>query len=242
MMSELNTTSPFESLREDMRRVRHFRHLEDGDLDRILSVGQVRHFAPEEAIFYEGEKSAGLFVLLGGRVHLYKLGQEGQESILSVIEPVIMFNEVPAIDERHNAVTAVAAESTIVWWTDSTQFRQILLDFPMLAFGLLQVLATRNRLLVGQFEDLSFRSVLGRTAKLLLDLSEHGEKPIDRYRHPNRELAARISTVPEAFSRSLSLFHKKGYIVATRGQLLISEPEKLARCAQIGPGLTGLPR
>ena len=78
-----------------------------------------------------------------------------------------------------------------------------------MGLGLLNVLATRNRLLMEHYEDLSFRSVVGRTSKLLLDLSRDGQVDIDRQAHPNVELAARVAAGPEAFSRSLSMLRKK---------------------------------
>ena len=55
---------------------------------------------------------AGMFVLLAGQVHLRKLGPQGQESILAVIEPVIMFNEVAVLDGGPNLTTAVAAQDS----------------------------------------------------------------------------------------------------------------------------------
>ena len=46
-------------------------------------------------------------------------------------------------------------------------------------------------------------AVVARTAKLLLDLSDYGRRPIDRRACSISEMAARISTVPEAISRSM---------------------------------------
>lgn len=231
-----NTLPPvsFTDLRESLRRVRHFQHLDDTDLDHILSVGQVMRMDAGKVIFTEGDPSSGLFVLLKGRVHLVKLSRDGQESILAVVEPVIMFNEVAALDEGPNPITAVAVEVSVFWWTDGNNFRRLLLEYPTMALGMLRVLATRNRLLVDHYEDLSFRTVPGRAAKLLLDLSENGRKAVDRIQYPNRDLAARISTVPEAFSRALGEFRREGCIRTNRRQLIILEPEKLEWYAQLG--------
>lgn len=235
MMDERMPAATLAELREGLRRVRHFQHLGDEDLDRILTAGHIRRLEAGKIIFAEGDPSGGLFVLLKGRVHLVKLSQDGQESIMAAVEPVIMFNEVPALDEGPNAITALAVEESLVWWTDSHNFRLLLLEYPTMALGMLRVLATRNRLLVDHYEDLSFRTVPARAAKLLLDLSDNGQKPIDRVLYPNTELAARISTVPEAFSRSLSIFRKDGCLRTTRKHLIIVTPEKLEWYAQLGP-------
>jgi CRP/FNR family transcriptional regulator len=178
-----------------------------------------------------------MFVLLTGQVHLCKLGPQGQESILAVIEPVIMFNEVAVLDGGPNPATAIAIQDCITWNVSCTAFRDLMRRYPQVGLGLLPVLAARNRFLISQYEDLSFRSVLARTAKLLLDLSQYGRQTIQRREHTIYEMAARIATVPEAVSRSLKTFKKDGCIVSTRASITVRQPEALARAAQIGPQL-----
>ncbi|MBM3122461.1 MAG: Crp/Fnr family transcriptional regulator [Chloroflexi bacterium] len=210
-------------------RVQHFRGLSESDLRGIIGRGRLRQVPAGGVLFEEGEPSAGLFVLLGGRVHLGKVGPAGQQVILTTLEPVIMFNEVAGLDRGTNPVTAVAADPSRVWQVDGDNLQAILLAYPRLGLGLLQVLARRNRSLLSHVEDLSFRSVAGRAARLLLDLSRDGEQPIDRRRHPNSEMAARIVTAPEALSRSLQAFRREGAISTTRATIHVREASRLRR-------------
>ena len=155
-----------------LQRVEHFKRLPEVDVRAIVTAGRVRRFAAGETLFAEGAPCAGMFVLLTGQVHLRKLGPQGQESILAVIEPVIMFNEVAVLDGGANLTTAVAAQDCTVWQIGCDRFQALLARYPMIGLGLLRVLARRNRFLVSQVEDLSFRTVQARAAKLLLDLSD----------------------------------------------------------------------
>ncbi len=226
-----------QTLTQRLSTVRHFRNLPHADLVSIVSSGQVRHFHRRDTIFVEGEPSAGLCVLFTGLVHLCKLGPQGEVTIMGVVEPVIMFNEVAALDGGPNPVTAVAVDDTTLWQISTERFNLLLRRYPQVGLGLLPILARRNRFLIAQVEDLSFRSVLARAAKLLLDLSHQGEQPVNRKDHSNNELAQRIATVPEAFSRSLNVFKQRGYISTSRQTLLVTDPEHLAQIAQIGPML-----
>jgi CRP/FNR family transcriptional regulator len=223
-----------ERLARSLGSVRHFQNLPAPDLEAIVSAGRVRRVPEGTAIFHEGGATAGLYVLLAGRVHLYKTGPQGQQVILAVVRPVIMFNEVAALDGGPNPVTAVTVEDSTVWHVSAEALHDLLLRYPQISRGMASMLATRNRFLVAQVEDLSFRTVLARTAKLLLDISDFGRVPIDRHTHPNVELAARIATVPEAFSRSLNVFRKNGCIETTRDAIAVAEPEMLAEAAEIG--------
>ena len=223
---------PF-NLVESLGRVEHFKRLPEADRAAIVRAGQSRAFPPGAIIYREGEAGAGMFVLFSGHVHLLKLGPQGQQSIVAEIEPVIMFNEVTVLDGGANLTTALAVQECVTWNINHANFRALLQHYPIIGLGLLRVLATRTRNLMAQYEDLSFRSVLARTAKLLLDLSARGAQPIQRKEHPNADLAARISTVPEALSRSLQVFRKNGDITCTRATIIVNQPATLEKFAQV---------
>jgi CRP/FNR family cyclic AMP-dependent transcriptional regulator len=154
---------------------------------------------------------------------------------MATLEPMAMFNEVPVLDAGLNPATAVTGADSIIWHSSLTHLSALLQRYPHIALGLLPILASRNRWLVSQYEDLSFRSVRARTAKLLLELSENGRVTIDRRQHPIHELATRTATVPEAISRSLGDLSRYGYIKCTRAVIRIDDRAELARLAQLNP-------
>jgi hypothetical protein len=125
-----NIIHPMDELRqmaERLRQVQHFKHFSATDLTAIVSLGQVRHFRIGETIFQEGEPCSGMYVLLRGQVHLRKMGPQGQTNIVSIIEPVIMFNEVAVLDGGANPLSAEAVEDCRAWQISYDSF-QILLQ------------------------------------------------------------------------------------------------------------------
>jgi CRP/FNR family transcriptional regulator len=225
------------NLVQQLGNVAHFRGLAESAREAIVTAGQVKRFAAAEVIFAEGEPCAGMFVLLAGQVHLCKVGLQGQENIMAVIKPVIMFNEVAVLDGGSNPVTASAIQACVTWNIGCAAFHELMRRYPQVGLGLLPVLAARNRALISRCEDLSFRSVLARAAKLLLDLSRYGQQAIDRREHSIYEMAARVATTPEAISRSLKTFKQSGHILSNRASITVCQPEALAHTAQIGPRL-----
>ena len=221
-----------------LSKVRHFRILPPTAIYEIVTSGNVQTFAAGSIIFHEGWEGAGLFVLFRGRVHLCKTSYQGQESIISVIEPVIMFNEVAALDGGVNPFTAIAEQKSIAWCIPHQRFLSLIEKYPVLGLSLLNVLAKRNRRLIAKYEDLISRPVKARTAKIILDLSSYGSHPVDRVSHSNQFIAARISTVPEAVSRSIKSLRESGVIECTRTQIFVNCPEKLAELAQIDLSLS----
>lgn len=146
-----------------------------------------------------------------------------------------MFNEVSALDGAPNPSTVISLENSVTWNITSADLEKLVIQYPLIGLGVARVLAQRNRRLVRQFQDLSFRTVLARSARILIDLSQNGRVNIDRRRHPNHQLAAQIATVPEAFSRSLRVFRTNGDIFTTDQFIEVLRPAKLLEIAQVGP-------
>jgi len=218
---------------ERLSKVSHFKTLPPSAIHQIVSAGRIFRYSAGSTIFLEGGMCAGLFVLLSGQVHLCKLGIQGQESILSVIRPVIMFNEVAVLDEGPNPVTAVAILNSLTWRIRHDEFHTLMKKYPILGTSLLRVLAKRSRELMANYEDVFSRPVQARTAKVLLDLSHNGKKSICRHIHQNPELAALAATVPEAVSRHLGIFKETGTIDCSRAQIIIKQPKHLAQVAMV---------
>jgi CRP/FNR family transcriptional regulator len=214
-----------------MKRLSHFHRLSEGDIITIIRAGQIRTFRPGEQIFLEDDPCKGLCVLLAGEVHLYKLGPGGQENIIAVIRPVIMFNEASVLDGGPNPVTAVAFKRSIVWIADRETFEYGLERFPQLGLGLLPILAKRNRQLISRYADLSFRPVRERLAILLLELSDYGRHEINRKENTIQQMAARAATVPVVLSRTLGDLKEVGHIECTRGTIRVVDPKALAEMA-----------
>jgi CRP/FNR family cyclic AMP-dependent transcriptional regulator len=226
-----------EGLIERMRKLKHFTGLSVEEIKAIIDAGHISRYQAGGTLFLEGHPCAGLFVLLSGQVHLYKTGPKGQVTLIAVVNPVIMFNEVAVLDLGENTVTAITVQECDLWKITCKAFDAVIRQFPQVALGLLPVLAARNRTLIEQYEDLSFLSVEARTAKLLLTLSEFGRKDIDRCKNTIAEMAARISTSPEPLSRSISHFRDNGLITSSRTRIWVDEPETLAQKAHLNPNI-----
>ena len=216
-----------------MSRLEHFKNLSSSELKTIIDIGQIHRFSAGDRIFLEGDPCSGLFVLLSGQVHLYKIGPQGQENIIAVIKPVIMFNEVAVLDGGENPVTAIPFKDSTIWKASSDHFNLILERYPKIALGLLPILAARNRWMISQYEDLSFLNVRARMAKLLLELSDFGSVSIDRREYSINDMAARVATVPEAVSRTLRYFREKDWVTSSRMEIIVIHPDELAGVAQL---------
>jgi CRP-like cAMP-binding protein len=210
-----------------------FQNLKVSDVNTIARMGQVLRFRAGETIFHDGGSCAGLYVLLTGKIYLTKTGPQGQSSIISVIKPVTLFNEAAGLDGGLNPISAWASKESTAWQISHERVELLMIRYPKMGLNLLKVLAHQSRYLLSQCEDIAFRTTLGRTAKILLETSQNGKRTISRREYPNLELASKVATVPETFSRSIKTLSRKGYIQCSREQITVCEPHSLAELAEI---------
>jgi CRP/FNR family transcriptional regulator len=217
-----------------MKKVPHFKDLSIPDLVRIVKAGKLRTVSAGDILLWEGEPCAGLYVLLQGEIQLYKNGPGGQETIMAVIQPVTMVNEVAVLDQGLNPATVKVTSKGFVWHTELDVFHDLMRRYPQVAFGLLPILAKRNRRLVSLYEDLSFLPVRSRTAKLILELSRDGEVEIKRPKVTIQQMASRISTSPEVVSRAISFLSSRGFITSSRQLIKVNNARALKELSSLG--------
>lgn len=216
-----------------MKRVEYFKNLSTRDITMILRSGEFLRALAGNTLFHEESPCFGLCVLLRGEIHLYKLGSQGQENIIAVIKPVIMFNEISAIDRQPNPMSAVVFKNSLIWRVSCKDFHEGLERFPKLGLGLLPILARRNRKLITKYADLSFRPVRERLAILLLEKSELGNIDIIRKENTTQQMAAHVASTAVVISRMLGDFREKGLIQCSRHHICVLKPYELAELASI---------
>lgn len=216
-----------------MRLVKQFDNLPTDILVQIVKSGDIQQSKKDEILFHEGHLCSGLFVLIKGQVGLCKIGPEGQMSLLTILDPVIMFNEVAALDGGMNPVSSIALSDVTLWKIGFQKFQNLIRQVPELGLSLLHILARRNRLLISHYDDLSFRTIEARLAKYLIELSDQGKKTIVRKDLPVKVVAARIVTSPEAVSRTLRRFKEASLIECDRQVIAIINLPGLIDLAQI---------
>ncbi len=181
-----------------------------------------------EILFLEGEPCRGLYVVKSGRIRIFKSSPEGREQVLTIAGPGDSFNEVPVFDDGPNPASSSALEPTTVYLIPKERLTSIMAECPA-ASPIIRQLATRLRHMSSLVEDLSFRSVVSRLAKTLLDMAvvEGGPSPIRRLTQD--EMAAMIGTVRDVIGRGLRILEKKGAIKIEGQRITIIELEILKK-------------
>ena len=166
-----------------------------------------------------------LFFVAAGIVKLFKISAEGKEQTLEFVRPGGAINEVSVFDGGTNPASAQAMGPVSLYIISRNDLESILRDYPRVTLNVIKVLAGQIRHLVSLVEDLSFRHVIGRVAKILLEHAGDGARPGQRL--TQQEMAAIAGTAREVVGRSLKTLEDRGIIKLERHRIVVTDKEAL---------------
>jgi len=210
---------------EYLKSIPYFSELSSAELDAIEKFIFERTAKRGELILLEGEPVEALYFVVSGAVKCFKTSVEGKEQILSIVLPGDSFNDVSVFDGSPSPASVQAMGSVTLYGISKKDLEIILQHHPQVSLNVAKVLASRVRQLMSLVEDLSFRHVIGRVAKILL---EYGEDRTDSKPWlTQRDMAAMAGTAREIVGRSLKTLEEEGLIRLDHHRIVITDKENL---------------
>ena len=210
---------------EFLKSVPYFSGLSSTELDSIKVLIFEKTVERNDVIVFEGEPAEVLYFVVSGVVKVFKTSPEGKEQILSLVRPGESFNDVSIFDGGPNTASVQAMGPVILYGIREAELRAVLNDYPKVTANVIKVLAERVRQLVTLVEDLSFRHVIGRVAKILLEHASDGTGPGQRL--TQQEMAAIAGTAREVVARSLKTLEEEGAIRLEHHRVVITDKATL---------------
>lgn len=218
---------------EFIKSVPYFAGLGQAGLDSVRKHIFEKKADRGENLIFEGDPAETLYFVVAGVVKVFKTSSDGKEQILQIIRPGESFNDVPVLSGGTSLASAEAMGPVVLNTIKKSDLEIILREHPPVALNVVEVLSQRVQQLVSLIEDLSFRNVTGRVAKVLLEYAGNGigERP----RLTQQEIAAMIGTAREMVGRSLKNLEEGGNIRMDRHRIIITDLKSLKEIAGVTP-------
>ncbi len=193
--------------------IQMFSNLPPENLEAVAKVAIAKTYQKQEVIFWEGEAGMGFFIILSGKVKVFKFSPAGKEQILHIFGSGENFAEVPAFDGKCYPASAEALTTTELLFFPRKAFLELLEKQPTIAINMLAIFARYLRRFAQLIEDLSLKEVPGRLAVYLLELSDRSPNPsVVKLDLTKAQLSALLGTVPETLSRVFAKLSEQGLI------------------------------
>jgi CRP/FNR family transcriptional regulator len=201
-------------------------------VEALLAIVVERRFGQGEMIFFEGDEGTGFYVIISGRVKIFKTSPDGKEQIIHIFGSYEPFAEAPIFAGRQFPANAQALEPTYALFFPRHGFVELIKNDPSLAMNMLAVLSGRLRKLTVMVEELSLKEAPARVASYLLYLSDK-ENAADQLTLDigKGQLASLIGTSAETLSRIFQKMTQKRLITIDGPRIAILKRQTLQQLA-----------
>lgn len=204
-----------------LKRVYFFKGLDDREIGLIAATCAEEEFAPGEMLFAEGATADRFYIIIEGRVEVWKNYYDPKPDLLALHGPGHFFGEMALVDELPRSATVVAKDRVRVLHLARADFRRLISECSGIALSVMTAIS----FMVRSSNELFVEDLRSRNAELERANEELHRAQAERLR------TERLSTLGK-FS-SMILHDIRNPLSILKGQLMLmqlrlDEPERLA--------------
>ncbi|WP_258107382.1 Crp/Fnr family transcriptional regulator [Campylobacter lari] len=192
----------------------------DKHFEILISKGEKKYFKKGNILFFQGEKANKIYILLSGKVRIYKVNVKGFELTLHTLTPVNFIAEMPVFEGIDYPVNAICEQDCEICVFDFNEFKKLCLENGEFSFLLLTSLIGKIRIL----ENFIRQKSLDLKSRLVSFLLENEEKLQNL---KQKEIAVILNLPPESLSRFLKELKQNELICTNKGKIVILNKEKM---------------
>lgn len=116
-------------------------------LELLSSVGKIKKFQKNSILFYEGEEAKKFFILLKGKIRIYKSTASDKEITLHYFNPLNFIAEMPAFKKLNYPANAIFEEDGEILEIDFVNFQNLCSENKEFNFLLISSLFDKIKIL-----------------------------------------------------------------------------------------------
>ena len=209
-----------------------FHSLEPAQVDAVLGQAVVRRVDRGEVLLAHGQPSAGVFIIVAGRVRIGLISADGREVTLGMLGPGDVLGEMSVLDGGDVSADATALDDGVLLSIERTRFLRLLRENGDLCLRLMAVLSQRLRRSNSVLEDLALLDLPGRLARLLARLAQDYGARTPRglriqVKLSQKDLGTMVGGSREKVNKQLRAWEEAGVLAKEGGHLVVVRAEAL---------------
>ena len=211
-----------------------FSSLTSVQLERLVNDFRLREFDKDDIIFRQGDESRELYILLKGKVRIFKISPSGNETSIDIFSVNDVIGELAAIDSSPRSATGKAIGKVSLLTMSHERFLYHLENVPGLALGLARLLSQKLRWTASFAESVAQFDAPGRLLHILLYYVERYGKEVEAGKQYSvdlalnqTDLASMVGARREWVNRLLSDWRKRGLLEYDRGVITILDMQRV---------------
>ena len=220
-------------MEEELKQHYLFQRLTEEQLKRVASRSKMVQLADGQSLFQQGDPATRFYLVVQGRIKLFRLAPEGNEKVIELVDAgnlfagALMFLNMP----RYPVGSQSLGETTVVS-IDAEDFLALLRDSVELCLALLADMSFRLRALIREIDDLSLHSATCRVAAFLLSQAPENSAEFE-LDIPKHVIASRLSVKPETFSRIIKNLKSREVLEIRGSHVRLLDRDALKQVADV---------
>jgi len=199
-------------------------------LQKLTEESKVRQVKNKQVIYYEGDRVAGIYLVISGNVKTFKVAEDGRELLTSMFGPNEYFGLPAMLSGEEYKETAEAIGKASICLLPKNMIEDLIGKYPDVASKFIKLLSKNVLYKEEQLLRLAYHSVRKRMAEVLIHLkTKSGNGDLSSINLSREDLAGMAGIASETVSRVLSDFKQEGLISRSVGQLRILNVDKLEK-------------
>jgi CRP/FNR family transcriptional regulator len=202
----------------------------DGATRHLLAKAASLMTLPAGAVaFSPGQQCDAYVLVISGSVRVHMISETGREIVLYRVEggQTCILTTACLLADMSYAAEAIAETEVRVALLPQPAFRELMARSTVFRDFVFQAFGNRIADLLLVVEEVAFRRIDLRLARLLLDRRE----ATGSVRLAHHDIAVELGTVREVVSRQLKDFERRGWVTLHRGRVDVCAPVKLRELA-----------
>ncbi|HKO13876.1 MAG TPA: Crp/Fnr family transcriptional regulator [Acidobacteriaceae bacterium] len=229
-----------EQISSALKRAQLFAGLTEPEMQSLSARAVRKLYEGGELVFSEGEPCEGFYVVLTGKIRIFKTSANGREQVLAIEGPGSSVAELPVFDGGPYPASVSAVEDSLILFISRQDLRAFCLEHPEVALKMLAVVGARLRRLVGIIEELSFTTVRQRLVAALVRLAQTAGRKTPQgleFDLPgtHQEIAHQLGTVRELVSRNLMRLQAEGLVHVSARSIVVPDLPALSALLEGNP-------
>lgn len=220
-----------------LRRVEWVSRLRPAEAEQLWRESSARSHGPGEMVFGPTRNPSFVYYLESGLVRLFRASPSGEELTIGFVRPGELFGELAVLPDAERASYAETRRRSKVWRIPVETFRKVVTSQAGALFEVTKQIGGRLEQIESRLEDVVFRDVRTRLARLLLRLGQDfGEQHEDEsisiaLSLTQTDLATLIGATRQTVSTALTELREAGLIGRDRRELVLLRPQRLRALA-----------
>ncbi|WP_095229199.1 Crp/Fnr family transcriptional regulator [Helicobacter sp. 13S00401-1] len=197
-----------------------FRSLDDSLLNELLLISNIVQYKKDNVLFYEGERPSRLYILLDGKIKLFKVDNNSNEIVLHRLQGISLIAEVVYFAHGIFPATAIFEGDSTVLSIDYEGFEKFL-DNKQVLKSFVISLTEKIRILEGIISNKMILKAKQKIARYII-LNEARLNMLNQ-----KQIAKELFITPETLNRNLKILKEEGAINMVKSKIEILDLEFL---------------